>query len=240
MSDTNPPVPVTVNGRHISRVSRREAIQWVMGAVAASSLPTLAQEVGRTPTPQENAARVPARNTTKGYGTDPDLMAEHKPGAFWPLTFTAAQKKTATALADTIIPADHLGPAASQVGSVEMMDEWISAPYPDQLKDRPIVLEGLAWLEAESTKRFNQPFPALTTDQKHQICDDIAYPPAAKPEFKKPAEFFARFRWITAAAYYATPQGWEAIGYVGDVALPSLEGPPPEVLQKLGVAQTVA
>jgi hypothetical protein len=229
-----------VNGARIGRPSRREAIQWVMSAVAASSLPTLAQEVGRTPTPQEEAARQPKPATDKGYGTDPDMMAEHKPGAFWPLTFTPAQKKTATALADTIIPADKLGPAASQVGSVEMIDEWISAPYPDQLKDRPIVLEGLAWLDAESAKRFDKPFPELSTQQKHQICDDIAYAETAKPEFKMPAEFFARFRWITAAAYYATPAGWDAIGYVGNVALASFDGPPPEVLQKLGVTQTVA
>jgi hypothetical protein len=237
-SDSSP-IPLTIQGTPATPPSRRQTLQWLLATIAATNIPSLAQEVGRTPTPQENAARVPERNTTKGYGTDPDLMAEHKPGAFWPLTLTPAQKKTATALADTIIPADHLGPAASQVGSVEMIDEWISAPYPDQLKDRPIVLEGLAWLETESTKRFNQPFPTLTTDQKHQICNDIAYTQTAKPDFKKPAEFFARFRWITAAAYYATPAGWDAIGYVGNVALPSFEGPPPEVLQKLGVTQTI-
>ena len=241
MSDaTSHEVPVTVNGQRVGGMSRREAIQWVMSAVAASSLPALAQEVGRTPTPQEEAARQPKPTTDKGYGTDPDMMAEHRPGAFWPLSFTPAQKKTAGALADTIIPADKLGPAASQVGSVEMIDEWISAPYPDQLKDRPIVLEGLAWLEAESTRRFKKSFADLLTEQKHRICDDIAFIETATPQFKKAAEFFARFRWITAAAYYATPAGWDAIGYVGNVALASFDGPPPEVLEKLGVTQTVA
>ena len=238
----NPPVAVTVHGRRVGGPSRREAMQWVLGAVAASALPgsALAQEVGRTVTPQENAARQPPPDTNKGYGTDPDLMPEHKPGAFWPLTFTPAQTRTARALADTIIPKDRLGPAASEVGVVEMVDEWVSAPYPDQLKDRPIVLDGLAWIEAESAKRFGKPFAELAGPQRGAICDDVCFAATAKPQFRQAAEFFARFRWICAAAYYATPAGWEAVGYVGNVALPSFDGPPPEVLRKLGVTQTVA
>jgi hypothetical protein len=235
----NTPVAITVQGR--SQPSRRQAIQWVLGAVAASALPAtiLAQEVGRTVTPQENAAHQP-NPTGKGYGTDPDLLKTYKPGDLWPLTFTPDQKKTAVALADTIIPNDALGPAASEVGIPEMIDEWISAPYPQQLSDRPIILTGLAWLEVESTKRFTKNFADLSAAQKQQICDDICHPPAAKPEFQKPAMFFANFRSLCAAAYYATPAGWAAIGYVGNVALPSFDGPPPEVLKKLDVMQTVA
>lgn len=243
MSDSkDTPIPVTIHGKP----SRRQAIQWVMGALAASTLPSarfdgtraLAQPVGRTVTPQENAAKQPDP-LAKGYGTDPDLLTPHRPGDFWPLTFTPAQKQTATALADTIIPRDRLGPAASEVGVVEMLDEWISAPYPPQQEDRPPVLKGLAWIEDESRRRFGQPFARLTDDQRRQICDDICHEPTAKPPFKEAADFFARFRDICASAYYATPAGWDAIGYVGNVALPQFDGPPPEVLAKLGVTQTV-
>jgi hypothetical protein len=42
-----------------------------------------------------------------------------------------------------------------------------------------------------------------------------------------------------AGAYYATPAGWKAIGYVGNTPLTSFDGPPAEVLEKLGVTQTV-
>jgi hypothetical protein len=242
VSDSSPPVPVIVHGANVTGVSRRQAIQWVLGAVAASSVGSggaLAQEVGRTVTPQEQASRQPPP-TGRGYGLDPDLMTEHKPGDFWPLTFNPAQKITAAALADLIIPRDRFGPAATEVGVVEMLDEWISAPYPDQQKDRPIVLEGVAWLEIESQKRFAKNFPVLTDSQKQSICNDIAYIPTAKPPFKTPAEFFSRFRSICASAYYATPAGWDAIGYVGNVAQASFDGPPEEVLKKLGVTQTVA
>jgi hypothetical protein len=231
------PVAITIHGRP----TRRQAIQWVMGALAASAVPgmeALAQTVGRTVTPQENAARQPDP-LAKGYGADPDLLTPHKPGDFWPLTFNAGQKKTATALADTIIPKDALGPAASEVGVVEMVDEWVSAPYPAQQADRPVVLNGLAWIEAEAQKRFAKPFATITDAQRGEICDDICYPENAPGQFKQAAHFFSRFRSICASAYYATPAGWKAIGYVGNVALPQFDGPPPEVLAKLGVTQTV-
>ena len=250
MSDRNEPtegmVPVTIHGQRRTPPSRRETIQWVLGAVAASTLPTsgFAQqqapvEEGRNILSQEPAARVPDPTTNKGYGTDPKLVKSYKPGEVWPLTFTPAQKATATALADTIFPADQYGPAASEVGTVEMIDEWVSAPYPDQQRDRPIILQGLEWTEQESAKRFQKRFHELSNDQKRAICDDVAFGDKAKDRFRGPARFFARFRSLAASAYYATPAGWKAVGYVGNVALEKFEGPPPEVLQILGVTQTV-
>jgi len=238
------PVNVTVHGQRREPLSRRETMQWVLGAVAASQFPAARgfaqqeapKEEGRNILSQEPAAKVPDPNTNKGYGTDPRLVKTYKPGEVWPLTFTAAQKKTATALADTIFPADQYGPAASEVGTVEMIDEWISAPYPEQKNDRPLVLQGLEWFEQESTKRFNKGFADLSADQKRAICDDVCFTNKAKDRFRGPARFFAKFRNIAAAAYYATPAGWKAIGYVGNVALEKFEGPPPEVLRILGVA----
>jgi hypothetical protein len=240
------PVPVTVNGQRRAP-TRRETMQWVLSAVAASSMPAARglasqeapKEEGRNILSQEDAARVPDPKTSKGYGTDPKLLKTYKRGEVWPLTFRPQQKKTATALADTIIPKDDLGPAASEVGVVEMVDEWISAPYPDQQNDRPLILQGLEWTEQEAEKRFKKGFGDLTADQKRAICDDVCFGPSAGPRFRGPARFFSRFRSLCASAYYATPAGWKAIGYVGNVALERFDGPPPEVLRKLGVEQTV-
>jgi hypothetical protein len=242
MTDQNN-IPLTVGGHRVGRPSRREAMQWVLGAVAASALPgtaadVLGQEVGRTPTPQEQAAKQPDP-TGEGYGFDPPLPKFYKPGEVWPLTFDAAQRAAATALADTILPADALGPAASEVGVVEMVDEWVSAPYPQQRADRPVILDGLAWLDDEAARRFGNHFTTVRPEQRRAICDDICNPQEAKPELRKPAAFFARFRALCAAAYYSTPAGWQAIGYVGNTPLPSFDGPPEEVLKRLGVEQTV-
>ncbi|HWE97400.1 MAG TPA: gluconate 2-dehydrogenase subunit 3 family protein [Tepidisphaeraceae bacterium] len=232
MSNPDQPVDVSISGR----VTRREAMQWVMAAVAVSALPPTARRGNAF---AEAAGAAPAAPPAKGYGLDPKLVTPHQPGAFWPLTFTDVQLASATALADVIIPKDDLGPAASAVGVPAMIDEWISAPYPQQQGDRPVILEGLAWLEAESQKRFSAPFAKLQTEQAHAICDDICFAPNAKPEFRKASDFFNRFRSLCASAYYATLAGWKAIGYVGNVALESFDGPPAEVLEKLGVTQTV-
>jgi hypothetical protein len=246
MKMSNEPIGVTINGVRPStrRISRRQAMHWVLGAVAATALPVpgdvFGQPVGRTNSPQENAAKQPPPVYPGGYGTDPNLTRQYKPGELWPLTFNEAQRKAATALADTIIPKDDLGPAASEVGVVEMIDEWISAPYPQQKADKPVIIEGLAWLDAEAGKRFvGKTFAALASEQRSQICDEICSSAKAKNDFKQPARFFSRFRSLCAGAYYATPEGWKALGYVGNVALPSFDGPPPEVLAKLGVTQTV-
>jgi hypothetical protein len=223
-------------------------MQWVMAAVAASAAPVGApgQQPAPPVTPLQPTQGTPPTPTPpghpdapKGYGTDPNLVEVHQPGDLWPLTFTAAQRKTATALADVILPKDDFGPAASSVGVVEMVDEWVSAPYPAQLADRPVILDGLAWIETESTKRFGKLFAALSEAQKRAICDDICFHATAKAEFKKGAGFFSRFRSLCAGAYYGTPEGWRAIGYVGNVPLQSFDGPPAEVLERLGVVQTV-
>jgi len=210
-------------------------MQWVMAAAAVSALPGMAP--GR-PVDFAPSAGQPAVGV-KGYGTDPNLVRFNKPGDLWPLTFSHEDRKTVKALADVMIPSDQYGPAASTVGVVEMLDEWISAPYPQQQSDRPIILDGLKWLEMESNKRFAHPFENLSPEQQKAICDDICLASAAKPQFHKAALFFAKFRSLCASAYYATPAGWKAIGYVGNIPLPSFDGPPPEVLEKLGVTQTV-
>jgi hypothetical protein len=122
---------------------------------------------------------------------------------------------------------------------IDFVDEWVSAPYAAQRLDREIMLPGLDWLDAEADKRFQRVFAELAPEQQQAICDDICFEPAAAADFKTAARFFSRFRSLAAAAYYATPPGWEAIGYVGNQPSSSYEGPPQEVLTRLGVEQTV-
>jgi hypothetical protein len=174
----------------------------------------------------------------QGYGTDPNLTKIYKPDELWPLTFTSQQRHTARVLCDLIIPADTSSPSASEVGVVDFIDEWISAPYERQRKDREMVLAGLAWLNHEAASRYGprKSFAALSHKQHTAICDDICFVAKAKRRFVKAAKFFARYRDLTAGGFYTTPQGRKDVRYVGNVPLPRFDGPPPEVLKKVGLA----
>ena len=207
-------------------MDRRTALKWMMAAAATSAI--LDREV-------LGAATSAAAPSGRGFGTDPDILKTYKPGDLWPLTFTDAQRATAAALCDTIIPADAKGPGASSVRVQDFIDEWISAPYPGHDDDRKLILDGLAWIEAESQKRFGNAFTNLIARQKNALSDDICYVPNAKPEFRQGAHFFKRFRDLAAGGYYTTPEGMKDIGYTGNVAMEKFEVPA-EVLKKLGLA----
>jgi hypothetical protein len=103
------------------------------------------------------------------------------------------------------------------------------------VRDKPVVLEGLAWIDAESQRRFKNDFAKLSDTQRAAICDDISVA-NPKPEFAKAAEFFGRYRSLTAGGFYTTPVGMKDLRYVGNVALTKFDGPPVEVLKKLGLA----
>src|SRR5215210_8011381 len=117
-------------------LSRREALRRIIAATALTASMNL---------------RGFSVEEVPGIGFDPNLLKKEIP---WPRLLTAAEKRAVTALADLIIPADEFGPAASAVGVPDFIDEWVSAPYDQQIKDRKIIRAGLAWLEGESTKRF--------------------------------------------------------------------------------------
>jgi hypothetical protein len=210
-------------------LDRRTTIKWMFAAAAA--VPSL-QDVafGAQTQARDVAASQP------GYGTDPDLTKEWKAGGPWPLTLGVSTRLTTSALCDLIIPADAVSPAASTVGVVDFIDEWISAPYPQQRADRALILPGLTWLEAESQGRFGKAFPELSQAQKEAIANDICSPAKAAPRSATAARFFAKFRDLTAGGFYTTPVGMKDIGYVGNVPLEKFAGPPPEVLKKVGLA----
>lgn len=212
-------------------MDRRTTIKWMFAA--ASAVPQLGSlAFGGTAEP---LARDVAAGQA-GYGTDPNLVAEWKPGGPWPLTLSEETRRTCTALCDLIIPADASSPAASTVGVVDFIDEWISAPYPNQRADRTIVLPGLEWIDGESQKRFKKKFADISEAQRAKIADDICSPANAKAEFANAARFFSKFRDLTAGGFYTTPVGMKDIGYTGNVSLSKFDGPPLEALKKAGLA----
>lgn len=169
----------------------------------------------------------------RGTLSDPDLL---NPKITWEMQLTAAEMTTLTALCDVIIPADDTSPSASKVGVPAYINEYVSAPSDWYKRALVQVRGGLAWINVESARRFGKAFHEITDAQRTAICDDICYAPKAKPAFKQAAKFFDRVRDLTAEGFYTTDEGMKDIGYVGNVALPRFDGPPPEVLKHLGLA----
>ena len=208
------------------RISRRTALQWVIGAASLLSARGLVEAQSTSSLPLSSA---------RGYGLDPSMVTVYKPGDVWPLTLTDSQRALTAALCDVIVPASAGWPSASTVAVPEFIDEWISAPYPDQIKDRPLVLDGLGWVDAEAQKQFGRSFATLTSEEQNGLCERLADSTRAKTIHVKAGAFFKRFRDLTFGAYCTTPEGMKAVGYIGNVPLASYPGPSAEALRHLGL-----
>jgi hypothetical protein len=195
-------------------LSRREALQRILVASA------LAVSLDITAFASEDIRRI---------GDDPDLMKKEIP---WPRVLTEKERRAVEALADVIIPADEFGPAASTVGITDFIDEWVSAPYDQQKGDLAVIRPGLAWIDDEARRRFSHDYADAEPEQQFRILKEIVDPEAKSAQLK----FFRLIRDRVAGGYYSTPIGWKALGYTGNVPGPEFLGPPPELLQKLGLA----
>lgn len=212
------------------QIDRRTAMKWVLAAGAASRLPGF--ELAAAAESSSDAGA----NALSGYGKDPDLVRTYAPGDLWPLTLNESQRRATTVLCDLILPADEHSPAASQVGVPSFIDEWISAPYPDCQLDRKIILQGLAWLDAQAHARFANSFAQLEAEQATGICHEIADHSRAQPQIAEGALFFEAFRRLAAVGFYTTPLGRQDLRYVGNEPMTRFDGPPLEVLQRVGLA----
>lgn len=163
-------------------------------------------------------------------GFDPDLLKKEIP---WPRLMTDAEKKATTALADIILPADALGPAASALGVPDFIDEWISAPYDSQVKDRDVIRPGLEWLDKESKRVNGNLFADLKPAQQNAILDSILI--EGSPQNKAAGKFFRTFRDRAGAGYFTTQDGWKTLGYTGNLPSPEFAGPSAEAIKHIGL-----
>ncbi len=225
------------------RLDRRTALKW-MATVAAGA--TLLPRALAQPAPGEPGVVIAGAYEGDGYGTDPDLIKTYAPGELWPLTFDEHQRATAAVLCGLIIPADDQSPSAADLKVHDFIDEWISSPYPGYDRDRSLILEGLAQLDATCRERFQKPFVKLRINQQARLCNDLAKLEELSPEQVAALDegaraqrrlkfFFRRFRQLTAGGFYTTPEGMKDVGYLGNVALSEYPQPPADLLARLGV-----
>jgi gluconate 2-dehydrogenase gamma chain len=151
-----------------------------------------------------------------------------------PQFFTAHEFATVTLLADLIIPADERSSGASDAGVPAYLDFALREVEDDAM--RLAMRGGLAWLDAESGRRFGRTFLAAAPDQRGAILDDIAWPARTAPALANGAAFFSDLRDLVATAFWSSRVGVGDLQYQGNVALPEWTGCPDAALRKLGVS----
>ena len=152
-------------------------------------------------------------------------------GSYQSTVFTPHEWDTVNVLVDIIIPRDEQSGSATDARVPEFMDR-ILVLYPE---DSLPIRGGLAWLDHECADRFGRPFVQCTTNERHAVLDDIAWPSRAKPEFSQGVAFFNRFRDFTATGFFSSKMGVADLRYQGNTYVPQWTGCPPEALHKLGV-----
>lgn len=213
-------------------LSRREAIRRAALLAGASALPFGYLAASEQPVAAWVAA-VPPAAAGPGYGKDPALL--HPAPAPWPRTLSHSQRHLVSVLADIVLPADAEAPAASSVGVTDVIDEWVSAPYPEQQRHRALILSGLAWCDREALRRHGADFARIASAQQLAIVDTIADSERlSDPALVEPARFFDQFRQLTVGAYYTSPEGLRELGYEGNVPIAGdYPGPSDEAMAHL-------
>ncbi len=134
----------------------------------------------------------------------------------WHLTMNQQQLRLAAVLADLILPRSTTSTAPSDLGVPDFLNEWVSAPYPDQVNDRTIIFTGLRRLDDEAERRWGQGFLDIGHAAQLAMIDEMAQ---AVVGGSSTQNFFKRFRFLVVGAYYTTPEGFRDIGYTGNVPL---------------------
>ena len=163
---------------------------------------------------------------------DKALTAAAQGKAYAPKFFTPAEWKTVRVLSDMVIPRDERSGGAVEAGVPEFMDFTMN----DRPNSQKWMRDGLAWMDAESNKRFGSPFADASVSQREAILNDIAWPARAPAAMSAGVGFFNRFRDLTSSGYWSSEIGVKDLQYMGNVFNPNWNGCPPAALQKLGVS----
>ena len=145
--------------------------------------------------------------------------------------FNDHQWRTVQVLCDLIIPADEHSGSATAAGVPEFIDDWLDfRTREDGNQDLAAgVLGGLAWLDLEATRVFQQDFAAATPDQQKQLLDRIAWPARAAASDRRWAAFFTRFRDLTVSGFFSSKMGVADLPYLGNKAVAEWKGCDPKV-----------
>jgi gluconate 2-dehydrogenase gamma chain len=221
--DENPELPVLEK-----EISRRRALM-VLGVLPVATALGAQQQ---TP-PQQQKPLTPA--VTSQVPTKPGAQP-HSPPV--PSFFNAHELRTVRMLGDYVIPRDARSGSATDAKVPEYIDYLLGEKDASETS-RTEMRGGLAWLDAEMSRRFGKRFIDATDAQRRQLLDDIAYPDKAPAGMSQGVAFFNRFRDMTASGFYSSAIGWHDVQYIGNTFNPGYDGCPPAALEKLGVSYDV-
>jgi gluconate 2-dehydrogenase gamma chain len=159
-------------------------------------------------------------------------VAQKAGAKFTPKFFTAHEYATVRLLVDMIIPKDERSGSATDAGVPEFMDFTMV----DQPARQVAMRGGLAWLDRESERRYDQRFATATPAQRDELLADVATYGQLKPGLTHGQAFFRAFRDLTATGFWTSKMGMTDIGYMGNTVVAKWEGCPSEQIQKLGLA----
>ncbi|MFI5183216.1 MAG: gluconate 2-dehydrogenase subunit 3 family protein [Vicinamibacteria bacterium] len=166
-----------------------------------------------------------------------------------PAFFTPHEWQTVRTLVDLILPKDERSGSATDAGVPEFMDYIMTDPKEnDRGREwrQTAMRGGLAWIDAESVKRFGRDFVSCTDAERHSLLDDIAFskgddeddrgdPRDLRVKLSHGPAFFASFRDLTASGFWSSRIGVEDLAYQGNTYVAEWKGCPPEALRKLGL-----
>jgi gluconate 2-dehydrogenase gamma chain len=151
------------------------------------------------------------------------LAAEEKTstGVYKAKALNPHEYQTLEKLADLIVPADEKSPGAVASGACEFID-LLASQNPRLLE---IYTGGIAWLDQSMRRRYSTDFVTAKPGQQTALLDLIAYRKNESPELGPGILFFDWARRMVVDAYYTSPAGIKAIGYMGNTSVSKFEVP---------------
>ena len=152
-----------------------------------------------------------------------NMVAEEKKaaGAYKPKLFNANEYATLRRLSELIMPADEKSKSAVDAGAPEFID-LLASSNPEL---GAIYTGGFAWLDRQMVERHGQPFVKARPEQQTAMLDLIAYRKNETPELGPGVVFFDWVRKMVVDAYYTSPVGVRAIGYMGNRGMGTFQVP---------------
>jgi hypothetical protein len=142
-------------------------------------------------------------------------------GAYQAKALNPHEYQTLERLADLILPSDEKSPGAVASGACEFID-LLASQNPRLLE---IYTGGIAWLDQATKLRYSTDFVGAKPKQQTALLDLIAYRKNESAELGPGIHFFDWTRRMVVDAYYTSPVGVKAIGYMGNTAVSKFEVP---------------